>query len=75
MDGIGYFRVGYFLGYFFWYLGIMGTGLYLLSNSIGTRAALPKTRGWQILWNCQIFLGLLLALFPFVHVLVVSHIK
>lgn len=63
------------LSYLIWYICIAGTGVYCLSNSIGTRGALPKTTGWNFLWFFQLLSGLAMLLFPFVHLWFLGHGK
>lgn len=53
--------------YFFWYLTLLGTGVYFLSTAISGRKQLPKTTAWSLLWNAQLVFGLAMTSLPFVH--------
>lgn len=60
--------------YFCWYLTLLGTGVYFLSNAIGGRDHLPNTIAWSFLWKAQLVSGLLMTSFPFVHLWIASRV-
>lgn len=59
--------------YFCWYLTLLGTGVYLLTQALTGRNHLPKTIAWSFLWNTQLASGLTITSLPFVHLWMAAY--